>query len=391
MTRTRTKILVLVTHYLPGYKAGGPIRTISNLVDHLGDEFDFRILTSDRDATDIKPYPSIEVGTWQSVGKAQVCYLPPQIFKNPFLICKYIRGTDHNLVYLNSYFATQTVIYLLLRFFRLIHQTPLIVAPRGEFSTGAIAIKSLKKQIYITLAKFLRLYDSVLWQASSIYEQNDIKAVYPGAEVHIALNLLPHHYASSQESRYKEVGSAKIVFLSRITPKKNLHMALEILSLVKAQVTLDIFGTIRDQEYWKLCKDLIEKMPENVTVTYKDEITHDQVISTLSQYHLFFLPTLGENFGHAIIEAFNAGCLVLISDQTPWRDLENQGVGWDVALERTDEFANIIHEIADMDNAVFQESSQRARVFGQSLLRSKNDIEANQNLFYLALNKGVNR
>lgn len=36
------KILTLADYYLPGYKAGGPIRTLANMVDMLGDEFKFR-------------------------------------------------------------------------------------------------------------------------------------------------------------------------------------------------------------------------------------------------------------------------------------------------------------------------------------------------------------
>ena len=45
------------------------------------------------------------------------------------------------------------------------------------------------------------------------------------------------------------------------------------------------------------------------------------------------LPTLGENFGHVIVEAWTAGCPVLVSDRTPWRQLASHGVGWDVALD----------------------------------------------------------
>jgi hypothetical protein len=35
----KLKIMTFVGSYLPGYKAGGPIRTLANIVDRLGDEF----------------------------------------------------------------------------------------------------------------------------------------------------------------------------------------------------------------------------------------------------------------------------------------------------------------------------------------------------------------
>lgn len=45
-------ILILMGRYLPGYKDGGPVRTIVNLVDILGNEYNFNIMTSDRDHGD---------------------------------------------------------------------------------------------------------------------------------------------------------------------------------------------------------------------------------------------------------------------------------------------------------------------------------------------------
>jgi len=64
-------ILTFVGCYLPGYRGGGPIRTIANMVDRLGDEFEFRIITMDRDLGDVKPYENVKVDSWNAVGKEQ--------------------------------------------------------------------------------------------------------------------------------------------------------------------------------------------------------------------------------------------------------------------------------------------------------------------------------
>ena len=50
------RILTFVDYYLPGYKAGGPIRTIANMVSQLGGEFEFLIVTRERDFLDTVPY-----------------------------------------------------------------------------------------------------------------------------------------------------------------------------------------------------------------------------------------------------------------------------------------------------------------------------------------------
>ncbi len=63
---------------------------------------------------------------------------------------------------------------------------------------------------------------------------------------------------------------------------------------------------------------------------------------TLAQHDVLFLPTRSENFGHVIHEALSVGVPVLISDQTPWSDLEANGAGWNIALDASSEFVRAI-------------------------------------------------
>ncbi len=74
MSSPRPVILCFVAYYLPGYRSGGPVRTIANFVEHFGDEFDIRIVTRDRDKLDASPYREVAVDSWNAVGKAQVFY-----------------------------------------------------------------------------------------------------------------------------------------------------------------------------------------------------------------------------------------------------------------------------------------------------------------------------
>ncbi len=49
-------ILTFNRYYLPGYRAGGPIRTLANTVAQLGEEFSFRIITLNHDSGVDTPY-----------------------------------------------------------------------------------------------------------------------------------------------------------------------------------------------------------------------------------------------------------------------------------------------------------------------------------------------
>jgi glycosyltransferase involved in cell wall biosynthesis len=60
------------------------------------------------------------------------------------------------------------------------------------------------------------------------------------------------------------------------------------------------------------------------------------------------LPTLGENFGHSIIEALSAGLPVIISNRTPWKNLMVEGVGADLPLEDELEFVRQLEHFQSM-------------------------------------------
>ena len=80
----------------------------------------------------------------------------------------------------------------------------------------------------------------------------------------------------------------------------------------------------------------------------------------LEGHHVFLFPTLGENYGHVIQEALSAGCVTLISDRTPWQDLEESGVGAAIPLEKPERFVDWLRRYAVMDAESFQELSDRA-------------------------------
>jgi glycosyltransferase involved in cell wall biosynthesis len=375
----RPRIVIPSQYYLPGYKAGGPIRSISNQVETLGDEFAFFILTADRDFGGKDPYPNITPNCWQTVGKAQVMYLSPEQMRF-FYWFRHLREVEYDLIYLNSFFASDTRRTLFLRRLGFSLSRPVILAPRGEFSPGALGLKAFKKQVYIWVALHLGLYDDLTWHSTSELESQDIQSSLGRYVKDLSLRLKfvpnlaspPSPASVLARNNIKQPCTAKIVFLSRIARKKNLDFVLKVLHEVKQAVILDIYGPKEDLTYWRECEQFIQGLPPNIQVTYRGTVTPDQVSPVLTQYHLFFLPTRGENFGHAIIEAWSAGCPVLISDQTPWRDLEDKGIGWDVPLDEPESFKEAIQRVIAMDEAEFTQWSTRARKFATDFVQEQN-------------------
>jgi len=378
-------ILVMSDYYLPGFKSGGSARTIANIIDQLGNEVTFKVVTRDCDLGDSVPYQNILYNKWNQVGKAQVYYLPRN--KITSSIIKEIIGiTHHSVLYLNSFFSLYFTIYpLLLRFFRILSQkTPIIIAPRGELATSALSIKSLKKKMFIKAVQVLGLYRSVIWQASSVYEENDIRRLFGQTPiVRVVPDMPPQVNVSNLNTPRKEKipGNLSIIFLSRIARVKNLDGALSILSSIKGNISFNIYGPIEDSAYWKECNKIILKMPSNIKVYYHGEISHDKVYDTLRLHDLFFSPTNGENFGNAILEALLAGCPVVISNRTPWRELHKKGIGWDIPLESPEFFGRIIQEMINMDRVAFDELSGNAFRFALQFIQDTELLEINRQLF----------
>ena len=384
----KPQILILSDFYLPGFKSGA-LRTVVNMVERMSDEFDFWILTGDRDSDgDRSRFIDVRLNQWQKVGNAQVYYASRESldFNN---IGKIVIQAKSDAVYLNSFFSALSVKFLFLRRLGKFGKIPVVLAPEGEFSKGAIALKAGKKKMFLSLALPLGLYRELIWKAVSEIEKEDIlREIGKRGEILIAANMPPRKILENFEIEskpQKKVGTARFVFLSRISPKKNLKFALEILEGVSGLVTLDIYGSIEDEKYWAECEKLIERLPETVKVNFQGAVSYEQVAETFGRYHFFLFPTLGENFGHVVIESLAAGTPVVLSDQTPWRNLEKENIGWDLRLEEISSWRNIGQRCVEMSETEFYEMANSARDFAVNWLAAPEIETANRQVLRRAV------
>jgi glycosyltransferase involved in cell wall biosynthesis len=166
---------------------------------------------------------------------------------------------------------------------------------------------------------------------------------------------------------------------------KNLDYAIRVLSLVTAPVDFSIYGPIEDEAYWTKCRTLIAALPPRIHVTYEGIVRPENVVSTLARHQLFLLPTRGENFGHVIHDALSAGLPLLISNQTPWRELEEKGIGWDLPLDGPAAFARRIDEVANWPPERWRQASARAVQLARQTASDAAVLEANRQLFLRAI------
>lgn len=374
-------MLAFCDRYLPGSKGGGAIRSVSNLVRALP-EHGFSVVTRDRDFTETTPYEGIRLGVWNDVEGARVRYLKPGE-GTPGVVEGLVREVDPDVVYLNSFFSPEfTLRVLWLRRKGRLGKRRFILAPRGEFSAGALRIKPVKKRLFLAAAHAARLYEGLEWQVSTTQEAEELR-LWAGqsAPVVVAPNITHASSGPVPVHRDKKPGELRLAFVSRVSRKKNLDGAIRALRGVSGRVAYDIYGPLEDPAYWNECLREMRALPEGIDVRYRGSLPNEQVFGALQAYEAFFMPTHGENFGHAIWEALAAGLPVVVSDATAWRGLEAAGVGWDLPPGDEAAFASVLQRLVEMGPDEHAALSAAARAYALAFSEDEAVLEANRRLF----------
>lgn len=379
---TKKKILLLTDWYEPGYKAGGPIQSCKNFVWALHETYEICIITSDRDQGDTAPFPGIATDDWiDRQPGIRIYYAGPRTLKSDVLKRLIIAATP-DYIYLNSMYSWHFTILPLWWKMRGEIAGEIVIAPRGMLHEGAMQFKSLKKKLFIKLLNRARLPGKLTFQATDEQEEKDILKYFPGAVKVKQVSNFTKMEAVEWKPVSKKPGELHCVFISRMAPKKNLLFLLDALKNLPAGILLklNLYGEIEDVDYWEKCLSSIRALPSTIAVAWKGPIPNETVNEVLQQHHVFVLPTLGENFGHAIFEALLAGKPVLISDKTPWMELEIKQVGYDLPLAPA-LFIRALEKLGAMDQDTYDKWSVSAFEYAGKIQSSGELKEKYQELF----------
>jgi glycosyltransferase involved in cell wall biosynthesis len=374
----KIKIIVFIDWFVPAYKAGGPIKSVYNIVQTFKEEAEWYIVTSTQDLGDAKELEGIVINQWTQLDGIKVLYLD-ESNQNVEYYKKILNQVDPQVVYLNSLYSKNYTLLPIQAFRQLGLNVKLIIAPRGMFSKGALAIKPLKKKLFFIYAKLMGVFKTVIWHASSDIEKNEIKSVFKNEKrIHIAPNVSLFQKNVAIKSKLK--GELSIIMVSRISPIKNIHILLKAVatSSFKNNIVVQIIGNIEDKAYYNECTKLIQE--NTLNIKFVGAIPNEQIKPYLQQSNLFCSPTNNENYGHAIVEALSFGLPIIISQNTPWRNLQEKKVGFDLPLEVSD-FSKAIDIFVEMGEEEYNLYSFNAIEYSKSILLNPEVIESNRKLF----------
>jgi glycosyltransferase involved in cell wall biosynthesis len=317
-------------HFYPDFTAGGPVRSLHNLSQLLKEKIPVRILTGAYEFGTHNVMP-VHRNQWTHLMDVPVWYATgrPGIKKAVDSLSQH----RNVLFYLNGIFSMSYFLYML--WLLRSKGIDVIVSPRGMLQEGAMKNGWIKKKGYLLMLRMSSLLKNVRWHATDIQESHDINRLMGRDSVVTVIPNIPVMANASVQNVEKKKGELRLVYFSIVSKKKNLHFLLELLRRPELQnVHLTIFGPVKDESYWRMCEREMKSLPFAERCSYHGELSPEKAPAILARFHALVLPTLGENFGHAIVEMLSLSRPVIISDTTPWTNLEKQGAGYSLSLDQ---------------------------------------------------------
>jgi len=379
----KPKVLIFVDWYTPGYKAGGPVRSMVNLVEHLHQEIDFHIVTSDTEYTEQQPYPSVRSDEWNQGEHGERIYYASRSGQTKAIWKRILAQEKWTAVYVNGVYSlwySAAPLWLSRG-----QGLKMIVASRGMLAPGPMQHGTLKKRLFLFAMKASGAYSKVHWQGTDQNEAEQIKKQIGANTVHVVPNLPKKQGLEFPPERAKQPGTLNIVSLARIAVEKNTHLAIESLAGLSGQVKYDMYGPVYEEGYWQACQEIIEALSENVQVYARGPVPPSSAEKLLQEAHILLMPSSGENFGHTMLEALSVGLPIVISDRTPWKALNDAHAGWDLPVEPEEEaqkvFEKKLQTFVDMDQAEYDLWSKGAFNYAKAYLSDPTPVELNRRLF----------
>jgi glycosyltransferase involved in cell wall biosynthesis len=374
----KKRILIFYDYFTPAYKAGGPIRSIDNLVGLLSGHLEFYIFTTNQDH-DGTVLPTVADQWVMYKDHARVFYAS-QARRTYQSVSSAFAEVQPELIYINGMYSLLCVVYPLWLAKR--YGLPVVISPRGMLQKSSLSIKPAKKHFYLACLRLLLLRrNKVDWHVTNHQEMQDLKHYVPEANI-ICIGNVPHLVSEKARRKPNEANDQKrFLTVALISPMKNHALVLKSFQKLTTGVEYDIYGPVKDQEYWQNCQKEIERLPQHIIINYKGEISPLETDGIWADYDFYIQPSRSENFGHAIFEALSAGLPVIISDQTPWRHLEEKKAGWDVDLNDPQALGRAIERALKMSAHEYQEWSRAARKLAEDYVHQSDFIKDYKALF----------
>lgn len=207
---------------------------------------------------------------------------------------------------------------------------PYIITIRGMLESWSLKQSVLKKKIALKIYQYKDLDKAACLHATAPMEIDSIRELgfkNPVAMIPNGVNINEF----PRKTPVKTVDKKKILFLSRIHPKKGIENLIKAWVLIDNNIRkkwiIEIVGN-GEEKYIQKLKDLIISNNIENEIRILPPVFGPEKITLYRKASLFVLPTFSENFGVVIAEALASYTPVITTKGAPWTDLNEYECGW---------------------------------------------------------------
>jgi glycosyltransferase involved in cell wall biosynthesis len=201
---------------------------------------------------------------------------------------------------------------------------PYLLRTIGQLSPWSLAQSKLRKQLMLQLVEKRNLDAASLLHFTTPRERDECFTAFGQSFPSLVLPLGVRLPSLLPEVKSQKEG-LRLLFLSRLHPKKQLEVVLKALSLLQTEYPqghwqLDIAGS-GEPAYLSSLQKLAGQLNLTQRCRWLGHVQGDAKTSLLQQADWFLLPSAAENFGIAVVEAMAAGTPVIVSPQVAVADM----------------------------------------------------------------------
>jgi alpha-1,3-mannosyltransferase len=154
------------------------------------------------------------------------------------------------------------------------------------------------------------------------------------------------------------------LFVGRFSPNKNIEALVDLqieLHKERPGLTLDLVG---DDPYNLWGGTIAPKLAKaaGVNVNYRGMLDDDAVVDAMQRARFYLLASSYEGFGLAVVEAMAAGCIPIVNNIQPMRDLISDGEnGFIIDFSDIENAARKVSSILDYPSARLDQIAAAAR------------------------------
>ena len=328
--RRPIRVLHVTPTYYPATKFGGPIFSTKAICDGLGrsSEVELRVLTTDSASPNSRERVGIsnEVKSFNAGYTVRYCRRDAFVSISSSLLYHLISAVRWSeIVHLTATYSFPTLPTLLLA--RLFGK-PVVWSPRGGLQATAQwegAPNKVLKRTFERLAQVLRPARTTLHVTAALeaeLSRDRLQGI--GARVIPNIIEIPELPAKRE---WRRGGLLRLMFISRLHPKKGLEDLLSAMAKLPEHVHLSIYGS-GAQDYVEQLRALAASFGIMNRVTFHGHVNGSAKFQAFMDADAFCLPTHSENFGIVVGEALAHGLPAISTTGAPWEGLDIHECGY---------------------------------------------------------------